>query len=422
MQGFYFYDLAVRKLKPGRPFPGFATGAFVDMYGREVEFTVEALPDVLERTRQAIRDAQAKQMPGLPIDARQHDKGDAAGWIVGADLGTVTDSTGEEIPVMMLEAEWTKLGVELISERILTNFSPTVNLEEDNVYVMGGSLTNWPASIDKNGVPLFEAIELSQGVRKLTQLEYTGTAGETIQAPDTPADNGGNGMNKDKDKDRDVGTADLSPDAVAQMRAELMEELRSEVRQEVIEELAPSGDGDAADDAVARLRKQLKLDAFADVADLDGARRELMTGIEEALRHEYQRLQANSGKMLRDMMAEIKREQHIADMANKLTAGTEKHPRGLPVGREELEAFLGSLSEKQRAGAESILNRIWTEGLTEFGELGHGRKVQGTRQLDAPIAAQLRAAMKKGISKAEFFQAASDILGPMEEYDLSDFE
>ena len=163
MENFLFVDLA--GLTPGKPFAGFAAGEFVDMNGREVEFKASTLKTFIANTKKAIEAAVAKGMPGLPIDARQHDKGDAAGWIVDASAGEVEDSDGKTVPVIMLAADWTKLGLQLLRDKIVTNFSQTVYLTRK--VIRGGSLTNWPASVDGNGAPLFPALELAQGMRRI---------------------------------------------------------------------------------------------------------------------------------------------------------------------------------------------------------------------------------------------------------------
>jgi hypothetical protein len=160
MERFLFVDLA--GLTPGKPFAGFAAGSFVDMNGREVEFAAGTLRTFIANTLRAIAAAKSKGMPGLPIDARAHDKGEAAGWIVGAEAGEVEDSAGTAVPVIMLAAEWTKLGLELLRDRIMANFSPTVDVR--GKVIRGGSLTNWPASVDASGAPLFPAVELAQGM------------------------------------------------------------------------------------------------------------------------------------------------------------------------------------------------------------------------------------------------------------------
>ena len=160
MERFLFVDLA--GLTPGKPFAGFAAGTFVDMNGREVEFKASTLRTFMANTLKAIAAAKEKGMPGLPIDARAHDKGEAAGWIVDAAEGEVADSAGAKVPVLMLAAEWTKLGLELLRDRIMANFSPTVDVR--GKVIRGGSLTNWPASVDASGAPLFPAVELAQGM------------------------------------------------------------------------------------------------------------------------------------------------------------------------------------------------------------------------------------------------------------------
>jgi hypothetical protein len=80
------------------------------------------------------------------------------------------------------------------------------------------------------------------------------------------------------------------------------------------------------------------------------------------------------------------------------------------------------LNDRQRAAAESILGRVWQDGLNEFAELGHGRRMQGTAQLEPEIARQLRQHVDDGGSVDEFFAVAGEILGDKEEYDLSKYE
>lgn len=414
---FLFFDLQESALTPGKPFPGFAVGSFVDMMGREVEFGKDAINEFLDNTLKAIKDAITKKMPGLPIDARQHDKGDAAGWITGAELGEVKDSNGNTVPVIKVLAEWTTLGVQLIKDRIQTNFSPTVDLR--NKVIKGGSLTNWPASVDENGTPLFEAVELAQGVNCLKAIEA-----------ETSQEMGGDAPNSEETvtmaeqviekpeagKEGQAITVDLSA-----VRESLRAELREEIRNEVIGELAPEGKANP-EEAMSRLRETLNLEAFANVADLGQARDAMLGQMKQALEAEYNRMQSQAGKMLAEMMGQIKRDQHVAELAQRWTGGTEEKPYGLPVGREEIETFLLNLSDKQRAAAESIFGRIWADGLTEFSEVGHGKKVQGTRLLEPEIAAQLQAHVGRGGKVADFFDAAGPLLGDMAQYDLSAFE
>lgn len=140
----------------GKPFVGLAAGVFTDMYGREVVFVAEKMPAFQRNTQRLIEKYLAKGMPGLPIDARNHDKGEAAGWLTAAALGKTEDG----VPALQFSPRWTELGVGLISGQQVVNFSPTVDMKRQAV--VGGSLTNWAATVDADGVPIFRAIELSQ--------------------------------------------------------------------------------------------------------------------------------------------------------------------------------------------------------------------------------------------------------------------
>ena len=52
-EGFLYFDLQEAALTPGKPFPGFAAGSFVDMAGREVEFGKDTLGEFLANTLKA---------------------------------------------------------------------------------------------------------------------------------------------------------------------------------------------------------------------------------------------------------------------------------------------------------------------------------------------------------------------------------
>lgn len=199
-------------------------------------------------------------------------------------------------------------------------------------------------------------------------------------------------------------------------------ELRAQMKAELLAELAPKKGDETAEAAVSRLKEELNLSAFADVADLGKAREAMLSQMQAALKAEYERMQASSGRMLAEMMAQIKREQHIAEFAQYVTGGNEKTPRGLPVGREEVETFLSELNDKQRAAAESILKRTIETGFVEFSELGHGKdgKRHGTEKLDEPLARLLREHLKNGGELAAWFDLAG--VGEMTQYDLRDFE
>ena len=90
---------------------------------------------------------------GFPIDASDHNKGDAAGWIIGVEL------VGD---VIRFVPKWTEIGLELIGKGIRRMFSATINLKDK--VILGGTLTNWPATRDSKGKMLLRPIELSEGL------------------------------------------------------------------------------------------------------------------------------------------------------------------------------------------------------------------------------------------------------------------
>ncbi|RMD64633.1 hypothetical protein D6833_04175 [Candidatus Parcubacteria bacterium] len=447
------FELTDDVLVDGKPFAGFAAGKFVDMRGRLIRVKPEDLDEYLANTKAMIESHQEKGHPGLPIDSQNHDRGRAAGWIVDVSRGVVKDSEGNDVPALFFVAKWTKLGVELIQSREMANFSATFN-DKDKV-ILGGSLTNWPATRDGNDVPLLDAIELCMGgygrgypnlqdeslderlreVRDAWYEEYgldedapyirevfdefvvvqDGSAYyrvgygrdedgeikfadeaewvkvkpawvEAQRSEDTIPDNG-------EDENEETGGKDmeknLTLDALTEEeRQALLEQAKAELARS---QAASDADGEDKEDLLERLREQVKLDAFRDVTDVAKAREVMLSQIEAAMRAEYERMQAQAGKMLQSMLAEIRRDQEIAEFAHKVTAGTDEVPYGLPVQEDEVETFLRDLDDGQRAAAMNLIERIWKKGRVAYKELGHGGQVQGTTPLPEYFARKLDA-------------------------------
>ena len=194
--------------------------------------------------------------------------------------------------------------------------------------------------------------------------------------------------------------------------------MREQVRTEVLAEFQAKND---EDDAAKRLENAVKLEAFADVADLSQARGQLVEQMQAALKAEFERVQADSGKMLNQMMQQMKRDQHIAEFSQMVVSGTDARPYGLPVGQEEVETFLLSLNDEQRAGAESILSRVHDQGLVQFGAVGHGKKMQGVATIPAEHEPALTSWVDGGLSLKEYFSLNKD-LGEMSQYNLDEFK
>lgn len=151
MTNYTLVDMSGQISQPGKPFDGMRAGTFVDMRGTRVTFDLPELAAYVDNTRKAIEATRGEsgQIVGLPIDAQNHNKGDAAGWIIAADLA------GD---VIRLTPQWTDLGLDLIGSSRQRFFSPTVDLS--NKTIIGGSLTNWPAT-RAGGKTLLRPIELA---------------------------------------------------------------------------------------------------------------------------------------------------------------------------------------------------------------------------------------------------------------------
>jgi len=103
-----FHELGAEGLTDGRMFDALVAGTYTDMLGRVVEFKKKELAEYVSNTQQASEATRTESgdIVGLPIDSRNHDKQDAAGWIVAVEI------VGEVVRVI---PKWTELGRDLIS-------------------------------------------------------------------------------------------------------------------------------------------------------------------------------------------------------------------------------------------------------------------------------------------------------------------
>lgn len=480
MENFLFVDLA--GLTPGKPFAGFAAGEFVDMNGREVEFKASTLKTFIANTRKAIAAAVAKGMPGLPIDARQHDKGDAAGWIVDASAGEVEDSDGKQVPVIMLAAEWTKLGLELLRDKIVTNFSPTVDLNRKTI--RGGSLTNWPASVDGNGAPLFPAVELAEGMRRIgtaAELEEASVEDRLAVIRNAWYEKFGRGMDVDAwvvetfddyiiatvggktyrveyaadeegvefaDRDgwveveqawveaqigRKLTDAELgkkratTPAAEAARRESGEEEHFEEVMDMSMtkEELAQLV-AEQVKAAVASLQQppaQAGGDKpefnVLDFLEMSSATDDVVGAFKAQMLEQYDLMKQRATMEAAEMIARIRRESDVADFAAQVTGGSAEVPYGLPVGIDDLKEFLGRLQPTDYQFAKKMLGDIQLHGRQKFSEMGHGKQTRPLVALPKELEPILRDHVQAGGDIEEWFERAG--IGAAAEYDLSQF-
>ena len=111
-----------------------------------------------------------------------------------------------------------------------------------------------------------------------------------------------------------------------------------------------------------------------------------------------------------------RRKWEITELAAKLTGNGE---RALPVKVATITDFLLSLDPEQFVMAKSIFETISQNGLIEFTEMGHGRRLR-KQPLPQEYHDMLRRTIKAGNDVDEFFNLAG--LSDPSDYDLSQFE
>jgi hypothetical protein len=193
------------------------------MLGREVDIKASDKDDFLANTLSAIEatTAESGEVVGLPIDAGNHDKGDAAGWIVGAEL------VGD---IIRFIPKWTVIGRELIAEGIRRFFSPTVNLRDK--VILGGALVNWPASTDKMGRVLLRPIELSNNIHSI-EVDTMSDNDKTDEKVPAATSDGKQPEPAAKQATMDLTKAEpLHPELIAELRTQIRDDVRAELQAE----------------------------------------------------------------------------------------------------------------------------------------------------------------------------------------------
>jgi hypothetical protein len=389
-------------------FSGFAHGKFQTWFS-EIEVKKADLKDYFKNTNALIKARQAKGEPGIPIDAKNHNMGDAAGWVTALAMGEEIDSLGKTIDVIKFQPKWTSLGVEVLSEKLVTNFSATFNM--DRKVILGGSLTNWPATKDKNGIPIFSAVKLDQSGAPLERFR-DGVANlfEELVTKFTN-DNNNNQTDGGNTMPENITLDSLDEDA----RASLVRE----AQELALAELGLEGN---SDEIMEQLRGSLDTTVLTSLTGTD-----LMDGIMAqlavAVDNQVAQLKQDADRMISERIAEMNEKRELAAFCANVTAGTPAVPFGLRMDRAKLLENLDALPSDVRKSVMGILSEVWENGRVDYSELGHsGNRNFGTEVLAPEIAAQLQSHLDEGASIEEFFAAAGEDLNPMENYDLRAFE
>ena len=455
MKNFLFIELQEDSLIDGKPFDGLVAGTFTDMSGRKVEFTDEDLRELAENTERAIEATRSESgvIVGLPIDAKGHEEGDGAGWIVGVSL---------ENGIIRFVPKWTKIGLELIDEGIRRFFSAVVDLTRK--VIQGGTLTNWPATRDnKTGEVLLRPIELAHLEQPVFALQDDSLDDQihrvyrawfeqydTIDGPDAyPVEVFEDHLIIDRNDGFFKVPYSLKEDAIvfsdpsdwSQVRktwTELMQAIGHNIarllggRAASIE--GPKGEEEIIDEGEDDMKKFdiAKLSDEDRSALLQSLITELGLNPEDFGSNENkdvghtisQLVDARAAVMVQEATKAAAKESEIAKLTDTLTGGDENKAVGLPVEANELKSFLESLSDEQREVATKIFEAIQEKGLVNFEENGHRRTLKGESELPSDMKAHLKSFLADDdqATVEEFFEMNEDMLGVMSDYNVSEFE
>lgn len=428
MQDFIFVSLAAQQTG-AKPFDGMAVGTFYDMRGVKCVFKAEELPEYVKNTKAAIlstTDADGNPV-GLPIDPRghYHDE-DAAGWIIDAELA----ETGDKI---RLFPRWTRLGEELIGSDLQRFFSPTI--DPTNRVIMGGSLTNWPATRTPKSEILLKPVELQMSE-------------PTLQLTDGSLDEQVNRCKQafyDLYWSIDAFPVEVFEDHLIAYLEDNLWRVAYTVDAEGAYSFAPQGEWvkvklsyvEAALNWVKRLFRGKAAQAepivstpqapqMATAGDVvQGASNMPEPGNPVSPAHaeltaeQNARIEAlveeRSQLRVAGLLAQKERENRTAEFSARMVS------KGLPVGANDLTAFLASLTAEQQDAAEKILSRVAETGLVPLGELGHSQTVNGNKPLPAGVETSLRSWISAGQTIAEFFRVNAIELGNQADYNLAEF-
>lgn len=366
---FLFVDLSLAG--DNKVIDGMAAGTFTDMWGRETVFVPEELPAYVANTKRALESTKDSngQIVGFPIDAYGHVADEAAGWITDVNMA-------EGRSIIQFTVRWNSIGVNSIGGDTMRYFSPSIDVNQK--VIVGGSLTNWPATRTEDHQILLHPVELSAQLQSLPDM----------------------GLWERVEMIVDKVTSRL---AVRLPGATNPEPQAPEITP-IVEADMPKFE-DLTDEQKATLRSQALAELTSGTPPV-----ELQTLIDK-----------RAGEIAAVELAQAERKAHIAELTAKWTGGTDAKPYGLPIPATELAELLTSLTPEAQGKVEGVLSRIFEAGLIDFQEHGSSRVQEGTAILPAEIAVSLNHWIDAGQTIEAFFKANAADLGAMADYNLTEF-
>jgi hypothetical protein len=358
----FFVDLAAIPMPmddederyPAKCFDGMAAGVFVDMWGQDVIIRPEDLAIYVANTKAALASTLDSEgnVVGFPIDAIDHRGGLAAGWIVDVNLAEGRD-------IIEFTPRWNRAGMDAIEADQVHYFSATFDMVGRTI--LGGSLTNWPATRDAAHNILLKPIELGSSI--LTgEVQERMTLGETIRKIVTDVINGLRGNTEQLDE-VNLSQGESMTDTITETPA--MQTVTVNLSDPMV-----------------------------------------MAAVEK-----------RAGEIAELKLAQAKRTADIAEFVTRLSAGT--GGKAPIIDGEKMTAFLAGLPDP--TPAMEIIRAVATTPRIDFTEHGHNRVMTGTQPLPDNLKPILLSWLAAGKSKAEFFTVNAVELGTMEDYNLSEF-
>ena len=361
---FVFVEISEFSAGSLKPIDGLSAGTFTSMWGDKVEFKPEELEEYASKTKKVINSTKTEkgETVGLPIDMDMHDHRGGAGWI----KDVIVDM---ERKILRFMVEWTEEGEELIRKNIRRFFSPSVDTE--NHFVLGGSLTNWPATRDsKSGKILLRPIELSSQMKEIDMPKTIEELSADLEAQGTQITSLVGAVNTLVTKIGELSKPKENPES-------------------------PTSDGD---------------EISQDIKDL--------LGTPEAV----EELGRQAAKKATEAIKAEKRKGVVVEFASRIAGGTKEKPFGLKVKPAEIVALVLSLPEKQGNAVMRILEQS-LDAAIDFAE--HGVDSEGflnKPEMPKQILELARNWVKSGKTIEEFFVVNAAELGTPDNYNLSEFK
>lgn len=435
-QDFLFTELAGSKA-----FDGMASGKFTDMHGTAVEIMDDDLPAIVEQTKAVIASTatESGEIVGLPIDEENHNHKGGAGWIVDVSM----DESGKKIRFV---PKWTEIGLKLLGDNIRRFFSVSVDLKEK--VILGGSLTNWPATRTKEGKLLLRPIELSTSLLAIDDSidEKVAAVRNTFyeqfkQRVDIPLmssyiekvfddyaicrdgnnlfkatyTTGKDGKIKFADRDQWVPVKltykelNMDPNFVQTGLQRLADEFNGFISK--IKGDKPEGDTTMTlpPTSTAAPVAPVTLSTTVNPSILEFL--QTPEGVQELGRQAELKAQ--------EAIQAEKRKIYVMEFASTLVGGTPKAPFGLPIKADEVVALLLSLPENQAKAVEMMLTKT-KQAVIAFKEAGFSGEFNVNPRLPEAFRPSLQMWIGAGRDIKSFFEANTE-LGKADDYNLNEF-